>query len=227
MQMVLGIGAWITAIAALFFVGVVMDLVLDIDEPNLVVAVVGAMRIRRKPVAAATAGPMARSQRTPRWHSRPRARCWPRRVRRAGGEALGGRSRNPAVCRRRDLAATIAAAAVPDGLDRAHPRHLAAWDHWDDLVVDLPAIFIPVGVALLLYPPRHDVRPTAFALLIVPLADRHRGPEFEGGWTLWFGWPARGMLLAVFACCLRSTGGAWRTGKGGCWPLPRPLPSRW
>ena len=43
MQMVLGIGAWITAIAALFFVGVVMDLVLDIDEPDLAVAVIGAM----------------------------------------------------------------------------------------------------------------------------------------------------------------------------------------
>ena len=43
MHVVLGIGAWISAIVALFFAGVVMDLVFDIDEPNLAVAVVGAI----------------------------------------------------------------------------------------------------------------------------------------------------------------------------------------
>jgi uncharacterized membrane protein len=76
---------------------------------------------------------------------------------------------------------------------------LAAWDHWDDPVLGLPALFIPVGVALLLYPPRLDVRPTAFALLIMPLLIDILASRFEVGWTLWFGWPARGLLLAVFA----------------------------
>jgi hypothetical protein len=76
---------------------------------------------------------------------------------------------------------------------------IAAWDYWNDPVADLPALFIPIGVTLLLYPPRRDVRPTAFALLIVPLVINMVSSEFEGGWALWHGWPARGLLLAVFA----------------------------
>ena len=77
---------------------------------------------------------------------------------------------------------------------------VAAWDHWDELIVDLPAIFVPLGVALLLYPPRYDVRPTAFALLVVPLGC---STSWRRGWeavpALWFGWPAKALLLAVFA----------------------------
>jgi hypothetical protein len=75
---------------------------------------------------------------------------------------------------------------------------LALWEHWDDRIADLSAFLIPFGVALLLYPPRLDLRPTAFALLIVPLLLDITASGFDG-WTLWFGWPAKGTMLAVFA----------------------------
>jgi hypothetical protein len=76
---------------------------------------------------------------------------------------------------------------------------IAAWDRWDMLVVDLPAIFIPFGVALLLYPPRHDMRPAAFALLILPLGFDIAASSLGGSSTFWFRWLAQGLLLAVFA----------------------------
>lgn len=43
MQAVLGIGAWVTAIAALFFVWAVMSLVFKVEEPDLAVAILGTI----------------------------------------------------------------------------------------------------------------------------------------------------------------------------------------
>ncbi len=199
MQVVLGIGAWITAIAALFFAGVVMDLVFEIDEPNLAVAVVGAIvfvaslwLLHRRPegafaahaaVAFATAGTLLAAAGA----GVPERSLW-----------LAAVAALPfavaAIWQQRSLLLQflIVSIALTLGI-------VAAWDHWNDPVADLPALFIPVGVALLLYPPRRDVRPTAFALLIVPLLIDTLISQFEGSWTLWFGWPARGLLLAVFA----------------------------
>jgi hypothetical protein len=199
MQLVLGIGAWVTAIAALFFVGVVMDLVFDIDEPDALVAFIGAavfvaslwlLRHRQHgaftahaAVAFAVAGTLLA----------------------AAGVGV------PAESLGWTAVATLPFAAASISQQRSLLLQflvvsvtlilviVAAWDHWDELIVDLPAIFIPVGVALLLYPPRHDVRPTAFAFLILPLGFDLVASGLGGGTTLWFGWPAQGMLLAVFA----------------------------
>jgi hypothetical protein len=199
MHVVLGIGAWITAIAALFFAGVVMDLVFEIDEPNLAVAVAGAMvfvaslwLLHRRPegafavhaaVAFATAGTLLAAA---------GAGVPDRSVWLAAAAALPFAA--AAIWQQRSLLLQflITSIALILGI-------LAAWDHWDDPILDLPAIFIPVGVILLLYPPRREVRPTAFALLIMPLLIDILASKFEVGWTLWFGWPARGLLLAVFA----------------------------
>lgn len=199
MQVVLGIGAWITAIVALFFVGVVMDLVFEIDEPNLAIAVIGAIvfvaslwLLHRRPdgafaahaaVAFATAGTLLAAAGV----GMPERSLW-----------LAAVATLPfavaAIWQQRSLLLQflIVSIALTLGI-------VAAWDHWNDPVADLPALFIPVGVALLLYPPRRDVRPTAFALLIVPLLIDTLISKFEVSWTLWFGWPARGLLLAVFA----------------------------
>lgn len=199
MHVVLGIGAWISAIAALFFAGVVMDLVFDIDEPNLAVAIVGAIvfvaslwLLHRRPegafaahaaVAFATAGTLLAAAGV----GAPERSLW-----------LAAVAILPfavaAIWQQRSLLLQflIVSIALTLGI-------VAAWDHWNDPVADLPALFIPVGVALLLYPPRRDVRPTAFALLIVPLLIDILISKFEASWTLWFGWPARGLLLAVFA----------------------------
>lgn len=199
MQVVLGIGAWITAIAALFFVGVLMDLVFGIDEPNLTVAMIGTVAfaasvwlLHHRPegaftshaaVAFATAGTLLA----------------------AAGVAV------PEESLRLAAVATLPFAAAAIWQQRSLLLQflivaialilsiVAVWDHWNDPVADLPALFTSIGALLLLYPPRRDVRPTAFALLIVPLLIDTVASRFEGGWTLWHGWPARGLLLAVFA----------------------------
>jgi uncharacterized membrane protein len=199
MQMVLGIGAWITTIAALFFAGVLFALLFEIDEPNLVVAIVGAIEfaaslwlLHHRPngaftahaaVAFATAGTLMA----------------------AAGIAV------PEESLRLAATATLPFAAAAIWQQRSLLLQflivsialvlciVAAWEYWNDPVADLPALFIPIGVTLLLYPPRRDVRPTAFALLIVPLLIDLVASKFGGSWTLWHGWAARGLLLAVFA----------------------------
>lgn len=199
MQTVLGIGAWITAIAALFFAGVVMDLVLQIDEPDLVVAIIGAAvfagslwLLRRRPHGAFTAhGAVAFAT--------------------AGTLLAAAGVGVPAESLEWAAVATLPFAAASIWQQRSVLLQflvvsialilvtVAAWDRWDERIVDLPAIFIPFGVALLLYPPRYDVRPAAFALLILPMAFDIAASGLGAGRTLWFGWPAQGMLLAVFA----------------------------
>jgi hypothetical protein len=199
MQLVLGIGAWITAIAALFFVGIVMDLVLDIDEPDVAVAVIGAAvfvaslwLLRHRPYGAFTA------------HAAVAFAIAGTLLAAAGigvpAESLGWAAvatlpfAAAAIWQQRSLLLQFLVVSVTLILVT-----VAAWDHWDKLIIDLPAIFVPFGVALLLYPPRYDVRPTAFALLILPLGFDITASGLGSGTTLWFGWPAQGMLLAVFA----------------------------
>jgi hypothetical protein len=199
MQLVLGIGAWITAIATLFFIGLVMDLVFDIDEPDLTVAIIGAALfagslwlLRQRPhgsflahaaVAFAIAGTLLAA---------------------AGvgvpAESLGWAAVATlpfvaaAIWQQRSVLLQFLVASVALIL-----VIFAAWDHWDRLMVDLPAIFIPFGVALLVYPPRYDLRPTAFALLILPLAFDIAASGLGEATTFWFGRPAQAVLLVVFA----------------------------
>jgi hypothetical protein len=199
MQAVLGVGAWITAIAGLAFAWVVMDLVLGVDEPNEVVALAGVLvfaaslwLLHHRPegafaahaaIAFATAGTlMAAAGIGVRADS-----VWAAAVAMLPFAAV-------AVWQQRSLLLQFLVASAALIL-----LVVAIWDQWDRMVADLPALFIPVGAALLLYPPRCDVRPTAFALLIVPQLLEIVISNFESGSTFWFGWPAKGLLLAVFA----------------------------
>jgi hypothetical protein len=199
MEAVLGIGAWITALAGLAFAWVVMDLVLGIDEPNEAVAVAGAAvfaasiwLLHHRPegafaahaaIAFATAGTMmAAAGVGVRADS-----VWAAALAMLPFAAV-------AVWQQRSLLLQFLVASATLVL-----VVVAIWDHWDRMMADLPALFIPVGAALLLYPPRRDVRPTAFALLIVPQLLEIVIFNFESGSVLWFGWPAKGLLLATFA----------------------------
>src|SRR5262249_27239249 len=87
---------------------------------------------------------------------------------------------------------------------------LAVWEHWDDPILDLSAIFVPVAAALLLFPPRRAMQPTAFAMLIVPQLLEICAMEFDRGWQLWYGWPAKVVYLGVFACLIAVH---WRQAK--------------
>jgi hypothetical protein len=199
MQAVLGIGAWITAVAGLFFVWAVMDLVFGVDEPDLAVALVGTLvftgslwLLHRRPqgaflahaaVAFAMAGTLLA----------------------AAGVGVPAES----LCQA--AAATLPFCALAIWQQRSALLQflvvsialvlatLAAWDHWNHVIAGLPAACIPIGAALLAYPPRHDVRPAAFALLIVPQVVEVAGSEFEGAWSFWLGWPAKLVLLATCA----------------------------
>jgi hypothetical protein len=199
MQLVLGIGAWITAIAALFFAGIVMDLVFEIDEPDPVVAIIGGAvfagslwLLRHRPHGAFTA------------HAAVAFAT-------AGTVLFAAGIGFPADSLGWAAVATLPFAAAAVWQQRSVLLQflvvsitlilvtVAAWDRWDERIIDLPAAFIPFGVALLLYPPRYDVRPAAFALLVLPMAFDIAASGLGAGRTLWFGWPAQGVLLAVFA----------------------------
>ncbi len=201
MQVVLGLGAWVTAIAALFFVGLVMELVLDIDEPDTVIAVMGVA------LFAASLWSLRRWADGPFVSHMAVAFAMAGMLMAVAGVAVPAESLWIAA-----IAALPFAAA---GLwQRSNLLQfllvsvalilwiVASWDHWDRLVADLSALTIPVGVALLLYPPRRDLRPTAFALLVVPLGFELAAGTFEPAYALWQGWPAKAVFLALFGALL-------------------------
>ena len=198
MQAVLGVGAWVTAIAGLFFVWVFMDLVLEIDEPDLTIAIFGAILFAASlwllhhrwngvfsahvAVAFATAGTLlvAAGIGVPEeslWWAA--AATWPLAA--------------VAIWQRRSQLLQFLIVSVALIVSIA-----AIYEEWNHPITDLAAITIPVGVLLLLYPPRRDLRATAFALLLVPELVGIVVESFDAGWALWRGWPAKIAFLAVF-----------------------------
>jgi Domain of unknown function (DUF4401) len=202
MQVVLGIGAWVTAIAALFFVGLVMELVLEIDEPDTVISAIGvalfagAFRLLRRwadgpftshmVIAFAVAGMLLAVAGI----GVPAESFWIAAIAALPFAAAG-------IWQQRSGLLQFLLVSVMILLWIA-----ALCDHWDNLVGDLSALTMPVGVALLLYPPRRDLRPTAFALLVVPLACELAVGQFEPASVLWYGWPAKAVFLILFAALL-------------------------
>lgn len=200
MQAVLGIGAWITAIAGLFFVAAVLHLGFDIDEPDLVVAIIGAvvfagslwlLHLRPDGAFAAHASVAFAA---------------------AGTILVAAGIGTPESSMWRAAAATFPFAAVAMWQQRSPLLQflvvsvavilsvLSVWDHWHHVIADLPALAIPAGAAILLYPPRRNVWPAAFVLLIVPQLLEILASDFESGWTWLYGWPAKALLVALFAC---------------------------
>lgn len=203
MQVVLGVGAWVTVIAGLLFAWAVMDLGFGVSEPNLAVAAVGIVVFAaalwllhhradgafsaHMAVAFATSGTLLV----------------------AAGTGVSAESLWVAA------AATVPFAAAAIWQQRSLLLQFlvasialmlwigAAWDLSESLVANVGVVAIPLGVALLLYPPRLDMRPTAFALLIVPPGvDMLLDPTFEISWWFGLGWPAKIVFLVVFGFLL-------------------------
>ncbi|MEZ5830406.1 MAG: DUF4401 domain-containing protein [Dongiaceae bacterium] len=207
MQAVLGFGAWVTAIAALFFVGVMMVLVFDVEEPNFAVAVVGMIifvaslrLLHSRPegafaahiaVAFAAAGTLLAAAGI----GAPEDSLWLASIATLPFAAA-------AIWQQRSLLLQFLVVSAALILIM-----LAVWDDWNDRIGDLPALLIPCGTALLLYPPRRDLRPAGFALLIVPLLAEILADDFIGGGAQWLGWLARALLLATFLLLLAAN---WR-----------------
>lgn len=202
MQVVLGIGAWVTAIATLFFVGLLMQEILQIDEPDTIIAgigvvlFVGSLWLLRRwadgPFTShmAVAFAMAGMIMAVAGIGVPAESFWV-----AALAALPFAAANIWQQRSNLLQFLLVSVTLILWI-------VASWDHWDHLVADLSALTMPIGVALLLYPPRHDLRPTAFALLVVPLGFELAAGEFEPASVLWHGWPAKGIFLILFGTLL-------------------------
>jgi hypothetical protein len=196
-QIILGIGAWITGIAIVVFVGAVLFLGLDYDEPDLGTAAIGAVLFavglalaRQRPpfgfvaqfcsalaaagllIAAASVGLEQRSL--------------------GAGAVVAA------------LGALVVIAAARDPLLQFLATALAAWlgiasalDGEVPHLIDLLAVGLPIGALLYAYPPARDVRPTATVLLLML-------PGLGIGDDLWFfddgpsdAWPARTIALLV------------------------------
>lgn len=199
MQAVLGIGAWVTAIAALLFVWAVLYFIFDIDEPDVTVAGLGAvlfaaalwlLQVRAEgaftahgAIAFATAGTILAAIGI----GAPDESLWS-----AAAATLPFAA--AAVWQQRSPLLQFLVVSVALVVAVA-----AAWDEWGRVVTDITAIALPVGVVLLLYPPRRDVRAAALALLVVPELATIVALDLDPGITLWHGWPARAIHLAVFA----------------------------
>jgi hypothetical protein len=204
MQAVLGIGAWITSILALAFVLSILGLIIGLDEPNIGIAIVGALIFAGSlkllfnagdgvfraqcAVAFATAGVVL--------------------------AALGVGIQTESLWAAALATLPFAAAAIWQQRSQflqflvvsttLVALLIAAWDAWGFLTTDIAAVSVPVGVALLLYPPRLDVRAAALTLLVVPELGILLASDFAMGlssWqdvASWQGWPAKIIFLAVF-----------------------------
>lgn len=201
MQVVLGLGAWVTVIATLFFVALFMEFILDIDEPDIVIAVMGvalfgaSLWLLRRwadgPFTShmAIAFAMAGMLMAVAGIGVPAESLWVAAIAALPFAAAGLWQRSSL------LQFLLVSVALVLWI-------VASWDHWDRLVADLSAVTMPIGVALLLYPPRRDLRPAAFALLLVPLAFELVAGEFEPAAVLWHGWPAKAIFLIMFGALL-------------------------
>jgi hypothetical protein len=189
-EALLGFGAWLTAIAAVALVGVILVLMLDVDEdvigPICVVlglaGFAGAIRMRRQPVSGAFRRQLATA--TGLAGGALVAAGMLGITHETAPSALAAAILTAAVaCLSRDailqfllagLTVALAVVALDDaGLDRQ---------------LELGALFTALGVALQLRPPTLDLRPTAaVALLTVPVV------------SVWSDWPPLGPAWAARA----------------------------
>jgi len=196
-QVVLGIGAWITGVAIVVFVGALLFLGFDYDEPDLGTAIIGALLF--------AAGLVLGRQRPP-FGFMAQFYC----ALAAAGLSIAAASIG---LEQRSLAAAAAAAAIGafiviagsrDALLQFLASGLAAWlgiasalDGEVPNLIDILAVGLPIGASIYLHPPRRDLRPTATVLLLMM-------PALAIADDLWFlddglsdSWPARAIAMAA------------------------------
>ena len=205
--LLLGFGAWITALIMIAFVAVLLHFIFDLDEPGLGSAAIGAVMfvcglfIQAKTtqsvfaeqfaiaLVAAGAGIAAGSIgfEFESW--------WSAAVGAAALTAIDiWRGR---YAQQQFLLAALAVGLTVAGLSDEMVTHR----------VDIVALTLPIGAFLYLRPPARDMRPTATVLLLaLPtyalLMDSLYSPAYGGA-----GWPARAIALATVLVL------AWRRGR--------------
>ena len=206
--LLLGLGAWITALLMIAFVAVFLGFALNVDEPGLVSAVIGAamflcgLFIQAKTkesvfaeqfaIALVAAG--AAIAAFSLWFEFDS--LWTAAAAAAALTAID-------VWRSRYAQQQFLLAALAVGLGVA-----ALSDAMVAGRVDIVALTLPIGVFLYLRPPPKDVRPTATALLLtMPLyavvADSFYDPTYGSA-----SWPARVIAMATILVL------AWLHGRG-------------
>lgn len=197
-QAVLGLGAWVTAIAGLAFVWAVMDFVLGIDEPDLVIAALGAALfaaslwllhlrpdgafVAHMAAAFATAGTILAAAGI----GVPQESLWAAALATLPFAAAALWQQRSQLLQFLVISVALIAWMI------------AAWDEWQRDIVDLAVIAVPVGALMLLHPPRRDMRAASIALLIVPELVTIAVLNFEPGRGLWLMWLPKIVFLVVF-----------------------------
>ncbi|HVG82325.1 MAG TPA: DUF4401 domain-containing protein [Methylomirabilota bacterium] len=182
-EVLLGLGAWLTAIAAVALVGVVLVLLLDVDEDVIgpicvalgLAAFAGAIRMRRQAVSSAfrrqlaTATGLAGGALVAAGMLGITHEILPSALASAILTAAVVRMSGDAILQFLLAGLTVALAVI--ALDDAGLGHQ----------LELGALCTALGVALQLWPPSLDLRPiAAIALLTVPVV------------SLWIDWPPLG-----------------------------------
>jgi hypothetical protein len=196
-QVILGIGAWITGVAIVVFVGAILFLGLDYDEPDLGTAVIGA--------ALFVAGLMLGRQRPPFGFVAQFCSALAAAGLLIAAASIGLEQRSLAAgAAVAAIGALVVIAAARDPLLQFLASALAAWlgiasalDGEVPYLIDLLAVGLPIGTLLYVHPPKRDVRPTATVLLLMM-------PALAIGDDLWFlddglsdSWPARAIAMVV------------------------------
>jgi len=206
--LLLGLGAWITALIMIVFVAVLLHFAFDFDEPGLGSAAIGAamflcgLLIQAKTresvfaeqfaIALVAAGAaIAAASVGFEFDS-----LWSAAVAAAAMTAID-------IWRGRNAQQQFLLAALAVGLGVA-----AVSDTVIDGRADIVALALPIGALLYLRPPQKDVRPTATALLLAMpfyavVTDSMYAPSYGSG-----SWPARVIAMATILVL------AWLRGSG-------------
>lgn len=220
MQALLGIGAWVTAIAALVFVGFLLAMA-GMEEPSIAVSLLGlvlfgfSLSLLRKPSTGPFVGHMAIAFAVAGAALTAFG---------FGAEADDSIGSDAAIWVATLVSFPLAAAAIwcrsllLQFLISSMALGLlvaAIYSDAEGLVTDLVALVTPIGLWLRLRPPpKFDFRPTAYVLLLLPLGPMIFG-TIDMGWGQPYGLVARTVCLASFAALTwiawRNTAAASRT----------------
>jgi len=196
-QVLLGIGAWVTGLAIILFVAALLFLGFDYDEPDVGTAAIGALLL--------AVGLVLGRQHRPFGFIAQFAAALSAAGLFIMATSIGVEQRSfAAAAAVATMGAVIVIAASRDPLLQFLASTLAAWlgiaaaiDSGVPYLVDLLALGVPIGAAAYLWPPPWNVRPTAIVLLLLMPALTITGDTWLLIGESSHGWIARAIAMAV------------------------------
>lgn len=196
-QIILGIGAWITGVAMVIFVGAILFLGFDYDEPDLGTAIIGALLF--------AIGLVVGRQRPPFGFMAQFCSALAAAGLSIAAASIGLEQRSLAAAgATATIGALIVIAGSRDPLLQFLASSLAAWlgiasalDGEVPYLIDVLAVGLPIGALVYLHRPRRDLRPTATVLLLMMPALAIAGDMWFLDDGLSHSWPARAIAMVV------------------------------